>query len=696
MKDIREILIDLNDSMAGCSDRYSACLEDIEFANVPGAQWRGSDSRQFKNRPKPENNKIARMINRVLGQYQRMELNAKIIAGSDDASDDDAELLQARWRNDFQATDGVEALNNAAFEAFYGGFGAVRLQAVYDDEEEPDDDYQHICVKPVWSAASSVFFNAGSIRKDKADATQAWHISRVNRKYTEKEFGVSIASVNPSVDYFDWCTDSTKDVYIAHYYEVIEKKIRTYTFGDMKITRDGRKLFDAMGERVEQEDFDEMKDLYPDYEESTRKVKEVWYALMSGDQFLEKPRKTPFKRIPIIPQYGYHCVINGIEHFCGEVARQRDNQRFSNMIYGAMMEIAGQPQVEKELYAPEQVQRYSQMHQNDGIENYPYLLVDPITDKEGSIIHAGPLGKKTAPQIGTGLATAIQFVEQNVLQQGGSGQSTLPSNVSGHAVQQINDRADDSYETLFQNACQTIRAACECWIPGAQKLYFSNERRLRIMALDGKYSSIMTMQYGEGPDGSIGPYKNTGRGRYDVLVRAGESYKTQKQEEKQNAMELLQYASGDTEMGQMALTSAILATPGEGTENMRKIAQVRQWQILISMGLTPEVKTDEERAELQMVVQRMQQQQMAMAQQQQQMAQQTMMAEGQARLMEGRAALMNEKNDADKNAISMLKVQNDFARTEIEAAKAGVDITGKQIDNARKLMEPLRNNGAIG
>lgn len=688
MKDISDILIDFNRAIAGSYERNMQCLEDIEFANVPGSQWKGADLDQFKNKPKPENNKIARQVNRVLGQYQRLELNAKIIGSSDDATDEDADLLQSRWRNDFQSSDGVEAVNNAAFEAFYGGFGAIKLQAEYEDDESPDDDYQSICVKSVWSAASSVVYNAGAIRKDKADAKQCWQLIRANRQEIEDEYGVLVSSFNPSTAWFDWCGDSTKDIYVAHYYEVVEKKIKTYDFGDMVITKEGRKLRDEFGERVEQEDFDILMSIN-DPEIKTKKVKEVWHALLSGDKVLEKPHKTPFKRVPIIPQYGYHCVINGTEYYCGEVARQRDNQRFHNMMYGALMSIVAQPQSDQDIYAPEQVQRFAEMHSKNAIEVFPYLLADPILDANKNPVHFGPVGKKTPPQIGTGLATALQFVEGATAEQGGMGQSTLPSNTSGEAILQVNERQDDSYQPMFQNGCQTLRAACDAWIPAAQKIYFSSARRLRVMAMDGRYSTEETLQYTMGDDGEYGPFKNTGRGKYDVVVKAGESYKTKKQEEKAQALEVLKFADTSTPMGQMALLSAVMSIQGEGSQQMRRLARAEQIKLMLSNGMDPEPANDDEKELVAKLQQQMQQQQMMAQQQQEQMMQQTVMAEGQARLMEGQAALMNEQNDAVSNQIKLRKVIDDEAKTQIEAAKAGVEIQGKKIDNIQKVTKNL-------
>ena len=144
MKNIQEILVDFNRSKAGSDDLNEQVLEDIKFAKIPGQQWVGSDLEQYKNKPKPENNKIARQVNRILGQYERLEMNAKIISASEFATDKDADMLQARYRNDFNTSDGVEALNNAADEAFHGGFGAVKLIAKYEDEEEQQSELKDI------------------------------------------------------------------------------------------------------------------------------------------------------------------------------------------------------------------------------------------------------------------------------------------------------------------------------------------------------------------------------------------------------------------------------------------------------------------------------------------------------------------------------------------------------------------------
>lgn len=609
-ENVQRIREDFNNAIAGVYDKNEQVNYDYKFAFVSGEQWQGSHKKEFEHRPKPENNQVAKAIYRLLGQYQRMELNARIMSNSDDATDEAAELLQSRWRNDFNHSNGQQALFNAAKEAFSGGFGAFKLVAKYEDEENPDPQKQYLCVEPIYSAASSVVFDAGSIDKDKSDAKQCWQLLRVNRKDIEDEFGVDITPFpNATTEYFDWsCIDSNKDVYIAHYWEVKKTTITVYNFndGELVVERRGRKYFDENGQAMDKEDFDAIKEVTP-YTGFKKKVKEVWHSLIDGSQYLTKPKKAPFKRIPVIPQYGYHHVIDGNEYYCGEVAGSRDPQMFENMYFGALMEILGQPQIPRPEYLPEQVEgSIGQNIADENKNNAAYRVTLPVEDNQGNIAHFGPVNMVNPPEIGSGMVGAGQYLQSAQNIQNGTGQSTLPANTSAEAVMQINDRADDSFQPLFQNAMQAIKALCQCWIPAAQSLYFEVPRKLRVMSEDENYSQVETMQYTE-VDGVYGPYGNTAKGRYDVTVKAGESSKTKKEADRTASLEILQYTDTSTPIGQMALNTAIMSTTGEGTSTIRKIARFQEMQTLMGMGMDPQPKTDEEKQFAQMIMQQMQQ-----------------------------------------------------------------------------------------
>lgn len=682
IKEIREIRNDFNLSIAGVSELNERVNDDIKFAYVPGEQWQTSSyEKKFENRPKPENNQVGKAIRRLLGQYERLELNAVIMSNSDDATDEDAELLMSRWRNDFRSGQGIEALNNAASESFAGGFGAFKVVAKYEDEEAPSNENQYLCVESIYSAASSVVFNAGAIRKDKSDATQCWQLVRVNRKETEEEFDVKLTPFPDATsdNAFDWgCLDSNKDIYIAHYWEVRKVKVAVFNFndGELIIERKARKYYDQNGQRIDKEDFNAIKET-TEYTETQKTVKEVWYSLIDGTQHLIKPRRTPFKRVPVIPQYGYHHVINGVEFYCGEVAGSRDPQMFENMYYASLMEIMGQRQVAIDEYAPEQVENgLAQKIADEQKNNSAIRITQPILDQAGNIAHIGPVNRVQPPDVGSGLVAAGQYLQSAQQQQNGTGQSTLPSNAAADAVRQINERQDDTFQPLYQNAMQAIKALCRCWIDAAQEIYFSNQRKLRVMSEDGSYSQVTTLEYGT-INGEYGPYKNTARGKYDVTVKAGESHKTKKEADRQAALEILQYADTSTPIGQMALNTAIMSTTGTGTQSIRKMARFQEIETLMSMGIDPNAKTDEEKEFMQRVMQKMQQPQQPDAMTIAAMAEQT-------------------KADSDMldSQVKAFEAETRRAKVQVDAQKAGADIalktaqtSGTELDNVIKMMD---------
>ena len=665
-KKIQKNLLAFNRAISGNYEASRQQADDNLFAKVAGQQWKGSDSKQWANKPKPENNKIAKHINRLLGQYERLELNAKISSASMGATDDDAELLQSRWRNDFTMSDGVEAQQTAADEAFTCGFGAFKISAIYEDDENPNDDLQNLSIEPIYSACTSVVFNAGAIRKDKQDASRAWHLIRVDRYDIEEQYDTNITAFPQAVGLFDWQEEATNDIYIAHSYEVIEKTVKEYLFTDgFVITVDGRKRTDSLGGVVSKEELDDLLE-FAEFELIKRNVKYVEYSLMSGDQYLIKPIKTPFKSIPIIPQYGYHNVINGVEYVCGEVARQRDPQRFENMGMGALMELLAESQTAIPEYTPEQISRHGLAHSRKNIDKPAFLMSDPILDANKNPISYGPIAMHQPAQVGSGLMAALNYTQQAQAEASGAGQSTIPSSVSGEAVRQVNERQDDAFQPLYQNAMQAIKALCKVWLPAAQALYFSNQRSIRVEAPDGAISQVETLQ-NEERDGIIGPFKNSAPGKYDVTIKAGESHKSKKEADRADAVEILKFIDTNTPEGKMAVSLAIQSTTGEGTAPIRKMARWNDIKMMVSQGMDPNLKTDEERQYAEQVAQQIQQEQQnpqpGLAE-----------AEAQARIMEGQAALQNEQNDAAKNQISMFQAETSRLELQLKAQELGIKL----------------------
>ena len=225
------------------------------------------------------------------------------------------------------------------------------------------------------------------------------------------------------------------------------------------------------------------------------------------------------------------------------------------------------------------------------IDDYPYVLSDPILNEDGSIAHLGAIGTHEPPQIGTGLTTAIQFLESNIDEQGSTGQTSIPANVANETVKQVNERADDSYQMLFQNALQALRCACHTWIDAAKIIYFSNPRTLRIQNQDESFDMVKTLQYDvDQKKQEVSACVNDAKGKYDVIIKTNESFLSMKEAERQESLETLQYIDTTTEVGQMALLNVIINSTNANSKNIKKLAKVKQFEILLNNGIMPEVE----------------------------------------------------------------------------------------------------------
>ena len=681
-----QTLLDFQDSIDGCYDRMRQAEEDLKFAYVPGCQWDGSDAKTYQNRPKFENNTTAIAIQRIHGQYQRSEFGLTVIPLSDDATEEDAEILTSRYRNDVLASDGIEADSNAALEAFTCGFGASLLSQEYEDEERKDANYQVLCFEPIYSACTSVVFSANALRKDKSDAKRCWYLVRANRKSIEEKYNTTISPYPQSIgEHFDWYTDSTKDIYIAHVWEVIEKTFIDYIFPSMQLViTKGDGLKDQHGNDIEKKVLDDLM-VMEDYDTNKRVEKVIEYSLQHGDGYLVKPKKTAFKRIPIIPRYGHYVVINGIEHWFGEVALKRDPQRFGNMLYSALGQIAAQNQVAVPEYLPSQVARHATAFQEKDIENPPYLLTDAAELPDGSA-KIGPHAMHEPPNIGSGLSSALQMNTAIKQEQEGVGQSTVPANTSAQAVQMVNERGDDRYQALFQNQMFAIQAGARVYIPAAQKLYFSNPRQLGLLHSDGvTRSRVKTMQPGPNADNTqYGLFKYAAKGKFGVHVKMDEAYRDKKTRQFQEAMQMMQYADSQTPEGKMIMNQAILSTTSEASKDIRRLVRFNNIDILLARQIPIKPENEEEAQYIQRKMQEMEaakNQPPKLTPEQEALIEQAK-KEGEARLMEGQAALQNEVNDATKNEIALMKIHNDQQDLKIRAKEAGATI---QLKDAQSL-----------
>lgn len=280
-------------------------------------------------------------------------IGVNFISKDGSLSDDLSETCAKLYRADEQDSSAEEAYDNAFEEAVGGGFGAWRLRATYEDEDDEENEQQRIRIEPIFDADSCVFFDPDSKRQDKADARYCFVLTAMTCDAYQEEYGEHPSSWSKDItaSQFDWST--TDSVYVAEYYraEKVKEKVITY------------RLIDGSEERYSKEKLDSDPSILEELEATgaqearsrTIERKRIRKILMSGGRVLEDYGYIAGRHIPIVPVYGKRWYIDNMERCMGHVRLCKDAQRLKNMQLSKLGELSAMSSVEKPILAPEQV-----------------------------------------------------------------------------------------------------------------------------------------------------------------------------------------------------------------------------------------------------------------------------------------------------------------------------------------------------
>ena len=165
----------------------------------------------------------------------------------------------------------------------------------------------------------------------------------------------------------------------------------------------------------------------------------------------------------------------------GHVRLAKDAQRLKNMQLSKLAELSALSSVEKPILTPEQVAGHQVMWSEDNIRDYPYLLVNPVTDSNGQQAIMGPVGYTKPPAIPPAMAALLQITEtdmQDILgnQQGGD---EIQANVSGKAVELVQNRLDMQSFIYVSNFSKAMKRCGEIWLGMAKDVYVEEGRKVR-------------------------------------------------------------------------------------------------------------------------------------------------------------------------------------------------------------------------
>jgi hypothetical protein len=579
---------------AALRDERLQCLQDRRFYSIAGAQWEGPLGEQFENKVRMEMNKIHLSVIRIFSEYRNNRITVDF-QSRDGATDDKlADTCDGLYRADEKNSVAEEAYDNCFEEGVGGGFGAFRLRSDYEDEEDDENEAQRVYFEPIADADSSVFFDLNSKRYDKTDADHCFVLTAHPRQWYIDEYGDDPASWPKVIHqrYFDWYTPDV--VYLAEYYQVeqVPEKINIYRGLDETDMRVPQSELDSDPEKERELAATGFRLV------NVKNVKRrrIHKYLMSGSKIVEDCGLIAGRNIPIIPFYAKRWFVDNIERCMGHVRLAKDAQRLFNSLMSWLATMAARFDMEKPILAPEQIQGYAQMWADDNIEQYPYLLLNPLTDPTtGQIVATGPTAYTKAPNVPPAMAALMQLAGDALSELTGSqaqGEQIQP-NISGKVVELIQQRLDMQVFIYMDNMKKTVRRGGEVWLSMMKDIAIEKERRMKVVESDYKtVSSTVLNRPIVGEDGEELLENDISKATFEVDVDVGPS-SSSRRASTVRSLTALASVTQDPETQQILTYATIQNMEGEGLQDLRAWARNKA----IRMGAVK--PTDEEAQDMQ-------------------------------------------------------------------------------------------------
>ena len=587
-----EALAQFDDVQSALRDERLQCLQDRRFYSLAGSQWEGPLWDQYENKPKFEVNKIMLAVIRVVNEYRNNRITVDFVSKDGVENDKLAEVCDGLYRSDEQASVADEAYDNAFEEAVGGGIGAWRLRTVYENEEDPEDDRQRIRIEPIFDADSSVFFDLGAKRQDKSDAKYCFVVTSMTRQAYKDTWGDDPTDWPKIIHQyeFDWCTPDV--VYVAEYFKVEEKTETIRIF--QTITGEEERYTPA--DFANDETLEETLTAVGTVEVRQKRVKtrKVRKYVMSGGRVLEDAGYIAGKCIPIIVVYGKRWFVDNVERCMGHVRLAKDAQRLKNMQLSKLGEISALSSVEKPILTPEQVAGHQVMWSEDNLKDYPYLLINPITDQNGNQAVSGPVAYTRSAQIPPAMAALLQITETDMQDILGNqaGADKMVSNISGKAVEMIQARVDGQAFIYMSNFAKGMKRCGEIWLSMAKDIYIESKRKMKTVAPTGEAGVVELMQPSINQEtGEVVMENDLSSATFDVIADVGPSSSTKRQATVRALTGMLQITQ-DPETAQVLTAMAMMNMEGEGISDANAYFRKK----LLRMGVVK--PTDAEAEEL--------------------------------------------------------------------------------------------------
>lgn len=504
-------------------ETHARMREDLAFSNPADPQQWDKDALTWrKGRPCLRFDRTNQFVAQVVNAGRQNKPSIQVLPVDSKADPEVAEQLNGIIRHiEYTSRAGI-AYDTALEYAARIGLGWIRI---VNEVARPETNEQEIRIKRVHDPLS-VHLDPNSTEPDGSDAMWGLVETTLTKKAFERLYPkAKLASFEG--DALGWFGEDSVRI-CEHLYIVEEKQNRIMTDLGPLSEDEYWQIANTTGVKPQ---------YISNFEAVQRSVK---WCKVSGAEILEET-DFPSQYLPLVPVLGYELWQDGKRYLCGMVRRLMDGQRAYNYERSAFIEaVALQPKAPI-MADHRSVEGFEQEWENMNRGNPGYLPYNGL-DESGNPLPtpqrlsppAFPVAFAQGGEIaGRDMEAALGMFDANLGNQGTA--------VSGRAKMADQRRGDIANFHYVDNLSRSIEQIGRIVVDMIPRIY-DTQRQARILGEDGKPSFVEVdpqMPQAAQKQGKKVVAINPGVGSYDVRVKTGPGYPTQRVEAAERLAEMV-------------------------------------------------------------------------------------------------------------------------------------------------------------
>jgi hypothetical protein len=519
------------DALDEMQETHARIVEDLRFSNpAKPEQWPGDILQSRGSRPAYTFDRCNQFIQQVVNDARQNKPSIDVIPADSVADPEVADHLGGMIRHvEYVSRAGI-AYDTAIELSARCGLGWLRAVPEVMRAETNEQEARILRVHDPLGC----LLEAGWTQPDGSDALVGWAQTWMPRRAFVKQY----PNASTSASWIDqrgiWTRNRGDLILVVEEFEITEQE-KNYL---ECVLPDGstRNLCEEDYWRFSQE-LGFAPQVVRQYKAKDRDQK---WRKMTGAEVLDET-DFPSRFLPIIPVLGYETWVEGERFICGLTRRLMDGQRLHNYEMTAWAEaMASQPKAPF-LVPGEAVSGYEEHWQRLATGNPAYLPYAHV-DADGNPLPAP--SRLSPPLMPAALAQGAVMASQEMEAAVGMFKANLGQSgneTSGRAINARKIEGDTATFHFIDNLARSIEQLGRVVVDMIPRLY-DKRRRALVLGLNGEQSFVDVnpkMPEGARKQGGKVVAINPNVGAYDVRVKVGPSFSTQRQETAAQLSEIL-------------------------------------------------------------------------------------------------------------------------------------------------------------